>query len=84
MQLPDRNVRPIGFLKSLHSSPALPTGPGPDRGRGRQAQGGAFGSIFVNGLLFVYLSTFVVQSSPSFQFLPTLRKIILVEVSIQN
>jgi hypothetical protein len=26
MQLPDRNVRPIEFLKSLHSSPPVPTG----------------------------------------------------------
>jgi hypothetical protein len=39
MGLPDKNVRPIGFLKSLHSSSPLPTG--------RQAQGGTFCSIFV-------------------------------------
>jgi hypothetical protein len=26
MQLPDRNVRPIGFLKSLHSSPSTRQG----------------------------------------------------------
>jgi len=34
MRLPDKNVRPIGFLGWLLSSPPLPTG--------RQAQGGAF------------------------------------------
>jgi hypothetical protein len=26
MQLPDKNVRPIGFLKSLHSSPSTGRG----------------------------------------------------------
>ncbi len=40
MQLPDKNVRPIGFLEWLLSSPPPPTG--------RQAQGGVFCSIFVS------------------------------------
>ena len=43
MRLPDNPAlagRPIGFLESLHSSLPLPTG--------RQAQDGAFCSIFVN------------------------------------
>jgi hypothetical protein len=26
IQLPDKNVRPIAFLKSLHSSPLIPPG----------------------------------------------------------
>ncbi len=40
MRLPDKNVRPIGFLKSLHSSPPIPLG--------RDRHGGAICSIFVN------------------------------------
>jgi len=56
MQLPDKsestrteNVRPIGFLELLHSSPPLPTG--------RQAfptEDGAFCGIFVNILLIYF------------------------------
>ena len=40
------NVRPIGFLELLHSSPPLPTG--------RQAQDGAFCGILVSFLLIYF------------------------------